>query len=79
LLKALRGVPVAGLGLNNCDRKVWTVSEQVVRALLLAPAGLAANEDNPAVGEGPLLVDRTGTINPIAALPVRRPSRRGRS
>ena len=71
LLKTLRRMPVAGLGLDNRDREVRIVSEEVVRALLLAAAGLAADKDDPAVGEGSLLVDGMGTIIPACSLQLR--------
>lgn len=71
LLKPLRSVPVAGLGLNNRDREVWVIPKQIVRALLLAAASFAADEYNSAVSEGSLLVYGVRAIVPACCLQLR--------
>ena len=68
LLKPFRGMLVAGFRLDDGDWEVQTVPEKIVRPLLLASARLAADEHDPAVGEGPLLVDGVRTVVPTRCL-----------
>ena len=62
---------VSGLGLYHGNREVGVVAQNIVRALLLAPAGPAADEDDPAIGERPLLIDGMRPVVPACFLQLR--------
>lgn len=62
---------ITGLGLDHGNRKIGTVAQNIVRALLLAPARPAADNDDPAIRERPLLVDCMGPIIPTRRLQLR--------
>lgn len=59
------------LGLHHGNREIGAVAQNIVRALLLAPAGLATDEDDPAIRERPLLVDGMGPVVPPRLLQLR--------
>ncbi len=57
LAETIGGFLVVGLGFNDGDCKVRAVAEEIVGALLFAADRAVASDDDPAIGESPLLVD----------------------
>ena len=59
---------IPGLCLDDGDREVRTVPENVIRPFLFAAPSLAADEYDSAVGEGSLLVDGVWAVIPSCGL-----------
>lgn len=68
LLHAILRGSKAGLRLDNCNRVIGPIAQDVVSALLLAAAWLATDEHHATIGESTLFLDRTRRIVPAGSL-----------
>src|SRR5579872_2950708 len=57
LLKSVAWIFIDGFGLDHRNRKVATIPQEVIRALLRSPARLVADHDDAAVGKRLLFAD----------------------